>query len=166
MSPMFPREVFFTENNKPRTRSLFYDFHVHGTMNQAVFTIKPYDDKGYVSLRKLFLQYVPDDPSEVTFAEIVFGDFQTWETISQAPAVKPFVEKWRYVADVKRKSEAFGVIVAEAKENKNYHAAKYLIEEPWKKSNSKTKDTKETTAQAFTAVEDDVSRLIEQGMLN
>lgn len=161
---MFPRDTFYTVNNVPLNKALFFEFHQYNN-SRAVFTLKSYDNQGCLSLSKLFLAYTVQDPSEHTFAETVFGEWITWERLSEADGIKPHVEAWRRAADVARKSKAFKAVVSEV-EDGNFQAAKFLIQEPWKDTPKEKKEAKETTKEAFGSITEDISRLEEKGLLN
>lgn len=121
-------------------------------------------DNGKINLRSVFLEFVPDDLTEVTFAEHVFGDVRVWNEILKSGLIDKKVEEWREVADIKRKSRAFRNLVKEVTDNgKNaYGAAKYLIEEGWKPSRTKKdKEAKANTSDKAKqeVFEDDAIRL-------
>lgn len=149
-------------SGKMYTKALFYELNLGGS--EVLFTLKHQDHKGYVSLRKLFISLTVHDPSEVTFAETVFGDMSYWTAIQNSPSLSEYIEEWRQVADIKRKSEAFKAIIDEVQnEGRNrYSAAKFLIDEPWKPKDRASKEKqKKTTQAARTQVNDDVERLRE-----
>ena len=137
--------------------------------NEPIFTLRD-EKEGYISLRKLYLQYVPNDPSEAVFAEVVFGDVGYWLHLRENKLLKPFFDEWRQEADVIRKSKAFTAIIkeVEGEGRSSFSAAKFLIEEPWKdKRDPKVKkESKETTSKASLQVKSDVERLREEGLIN
>ena len=157
---MFTYEQLHNANGVPYSNGLFYQTTID--KSTAIFTLGKEHKDGYLSLRKLFIELTVDDPSEAVFAETVFGDVGYWLRLQESGALKDVIGEWREVAEVKRKSKAFTAIVNEIKnETRNsYQAAKYLIEEPWKPSDRKTRAaTKKTTSDAFSSVQEDIKRL-------
>jgi len=116
-----------------------------------------------------------DDPSEVTFAEEVFGDLFFWQSLTEASFFKKHIEEWRLLASTVRKKEAFKAIINEVKTNgkSSFTAAKYLIEEPWKTGNAmERKRNKKLIADSAEAafsdstIQSDLKRLKEEGIIN
>lgn len=135
---------------------------------KALFTLRN-EKEGFISLKKLFVEYTASDPSEASFAEALFGDIGYWLRVRDLKELAPYLESWREEADVVRKSRAFKAVVKEVEENGKsaFSAARYLIEEPWKdKRNPKaSKQTKATTSRASRQVKSDIERLKEEGLL-
>lgn len=160
------RDQIYTPLNKRKEQSLFVETCAYH--NEPIFTVRD-EKEGYISLRKLYIQYVSVDPSEASFAEAVFGDVGYWLHLRENKTLKPFFDEWRVEAEVIRKSMAFKSIVEEVqtKGRSSYSAAKFLIEEPWKdKRNPKVKEeSKETTSRASLQVKSDIERLQEEGLL-
>ena len=144
------------------TKGLFYEVSTDPTT--VIFTLKNDDHKGYRSLRKLYLEYCVDDPTEYNFAIAVFGDVAYWNKLKRSPILADYLPEWERTSTIERKSVAFSNLVGEVrKDGRNaFQAAKYLIEEPWK---GRTKAAKEEAAQtsrdAFNPFKDDVSRMKE-----
>lgn len=167
MTPMFTRDQLYAANGNHRTKSLFREWGVSDENILAYTTgstTNPHPD-----MRKLFLKYVVDDPTEATFALALFGEVEFWTRLSVAPWLKPYLKKWRHEADVTRKSMAFQYVINEVKlEGKNsYQAAKFLIDEPWKKTPAQKKDAKESTEEALNSngpLQSDIKRLQEAGL--
>lgn len=167
------------------TKALFYELSDHPQYVQ--FTVKEQDHKvtetnkdfgGRLlpSLQRIFVEHVLYDPTEVGFADHVFGLWDPWDRICQSPTVLPHIEKWRREADIRRKALAFQQIVSEAANGGKsaMAAAKFLIDEPWKVKDARTKDgraarkeVRETAEEAFkrTAIEDDLKRLRDEGII-
>lgn len=169
MEPMFPKEMLYNASGKKKTQSLFIETKRQG--DEPFLSLKPQKDNGMVSLRDLFIQLVVDDPSEVTFAEVVFGDYEFWQNLLKCNWMDEHVKIWRSITDAKRKSKAFKSILSEVENDSRnaYSAAKYLIEEPWKdKRNKQTKQqVQETAEEGYKAsgVSSDIKRLRESGLL-
>ena len=171
--PIFKHEdLYNVGNNNPRTRILFCQCNESGplTVSRKVST-------GKICLFDLYMEFVVEDPSEVRFAEQVFGDIVYWkEHLSKDKWFAPHLEEWRMAAAEKRKSMAFTAIIKEVKEagKSAFTAAKYLIEEPWlvgasateKKEIAKTRRATAEKAYTATAFQDDLQRLKEEGVLN
>lgn len=163
---MFTREDLFTSGNVMRSSALIKEFCRPG--DTPIFCLSPVRDD-LPSLQNLYIQYCTDDPTEMTFAEEVFGYVQVWFNLREVTRLKPHLEDWRKICEEKRKSKAFKTIVNEVKEDKpgRLQAAKFLIEEPWKdKRVSKTKrEADKTSAKAYNEVHDDLKALQESGFL-
>lgn len=156
---LFSYEQLHSTLNHRKTKALFAE-----TCNpdqEPIMTLGRNEKKGLVVLRDYFIDLVATDPSEYTFAETVFGDYAFWDNLSQATWIQPYLAEWRMVADVKRKSLAFSQLLTEVQsQGRNaYGAAKYLVEEPWKKGRPAKKVSKETSTKAAEGFSDDVARL-------
>lgn len=151
---LFGPEYTKTMKGVVRTKSLFYELSYENQDN-VIFTLKNHDmtpedrneatqlhgnrvkdhDGGrtYVSFPNLYRSLVPQDPTEYTFAMTVFGDWQVWETIREAPQIKPYITRLRREAEIKIKSEAIKAIAEEAKSGgrSSFTAAKLLLERGW-----------------------------------
>lgn len=118
--------------------------------DSPIFTIRD-EKEGYESIQTLFINLTVEDPTETVFAETVFGNVPYWLKARENRTLKPYIEEWRAVADVKRKAMAYEAIIGEVKTRgrNSFSAAKYLIDEPNKdKRNPKTKQEVETTKAA------------------
>jgi hypothetical protein len=122
-----------------------------------------------------FIDLCTMDPTEYEFASVIFGSWEIWERISNAPSVKPHVAKWRKEATIRRKAMAFKAVVSEVSEGgrSSFTAAKYLIEENWK-DQGQTKDgraarkeVRETASAAYerSAISEDLKRLKADGLI-
>lgn len=158
---LFTFEQLHSTLNHRKTKALFLE--TCGPDHEPIMTLGRKEKKGLVCLRDLFVEHVARDPSEFEFGEYVFGDYAFWHNLSQATWMRPYLEEWRMVADVKRKSLAFNTLVNEAEnDGRNaYGAAKFLIEEPWKKDKTKkAQETKrKTTETAADEYKEDAIRL-------
>lgn len=167
MEPMFPKEMTHNSMGRMKLAALFVETHRPG--DEPFLSLKAQKDNGYVSLRDLFIQYVVDDPSEATFAEVVFGDMEHWNQLLACNWMDEHVTKWRAICDAKRKAKAFKMIINEVEQGGKsaFSAAKFLIDEPWKdKRNKATKEAVQKSSEAgFSAVNEDVKRLKEIGLI-
>ncbi len=163
--PLVPPEILIGDQGKQRTVSLVKEFPSMGGVD-PIFTVKPQGKEGLINLRQLFIDMVVSDPTEVEFAEFVFGDYSYWEVMSESSQMVPHVREWRKVADTKRKTQAFKALIEDAKKG-GVASAKYLIEEPWKPKNTRPakKTSQYTTTQAYSAVASDVQRLRDEGLI-
>lgn len=169
--PIFTYEDLYNTQNVADTKSIFCE-HDH----KGQLTLNREGKEGKIPLFKLFMKLVVDDPSEVTFAEEVFGDYVYWTKLRSTSWFKPYYEEWSDVATEKRKQIAFQAIMNEVKSNgkSSFTAAKYLIEEPWRNGNSvyekrKIKESIASTAtKAYTnsAIQKDLERLKSEGLLS
>ncbi len=148
---MFTRDQLYNKGHV-RTKALFVEF---GDTPETILSLTS-SDKGYPCLKNLYVSLCTDDPSEVTFVDAVFGDFQFWERLKKSPFMKEELPKWEHEATVRRKSKAFASIVGRLDENTptGYQAAKFLIDEPWKKSPADKKRKQDTTRKAHEATVD------------
>ena len=168
-----------TDNGIIRTKSLFYEL-AYDNPEFAIFTLKEHDSetsagRPLMSLAQTFIAMTIDDPTEVEFADEVFGSWEVWDKIRNSDKrIVAAIEKWRKEADIRRKAIAFKAVVNEARDGKSsLAAAKYLIEEPWKKGDNSTdgrkkrSEARETAKEAFerTGVAEDIKRLREDGLI-
>jgi len=160
-SPLFSYEQLHSSLNHRLTKSLFVE--VCPPDATPIMTLRRATNKDLVVLRDIFIPMVAEDPTEYEFAEYVFGDYAFWDNLSKATWIQPHLEEWRMVADVRRKSEAFGTLVRDArgKGPSAPSSAKYVIEEKWKDKRKKavresSKKTSDTAAQGYS---EDVARL-------
>ncbi len=169
---MFSPDTFKAETGKPRTQALFIELS-YDKPTHAVFTLKEDDHEHngtlYLSLHKLFVSMVPNDPSEYEFAMTVFGSWDIWENLCKSPRVKAHIAKWRAEAHVKIKSQAIQAIAMEMKEGgrSSFSAAKLLLEKGWldkdtasqAKKKLQAKEREDEDKQALAMLSDDAARL-------
>ena len=169
---MFTFEQLKGPNGKVRTKSLFYELSYYDPKH-AIFTTKEQDIVAhgvkYTSLHQLYLSMVPHDPTEYDFAQMVFGSWDVWDTITKAPQVKPHVTRWRNEVEIKVKSQAIQAIALEMKEGgrSSFSAAKLLLEKGWlDKDNSSqakkklaVKEQEDQNKQALALLSEDAHRL-------
>ena len=164
---LFTEEQLWAGNGVARTNSLFSETARQG--DTPIMSLNG-NNKTLICLRDLYVPLVAEDPSEVTFAEYVFGDLRYWMKLKSAVFMPKYLEEWGQLADVKRKQKAFAAIVKEIEEGgrSSFTAAKYLIEEPWKdKRNLEVKErNKKSTSDAVSYFKEDIERLSEEGLLN
>ncbi len=169
--PILSHSDLYAANGKARTKDLFIEYN-----KDSVLSLSKEGKDGAVSLYKLFVKLTVDDPSEVHFAEEVFGDTGFWLKLQLSPVLSDELKDWRKVASQKRKQKAFQAIIKEVEENGRsaFTAAKYLIEEPWKEIGT-VKQKKEARAEIADSanaaykndsVEKDMARLKTMGLLN
>jgi len=170
---MFPEGTFKGDTSKIRSVSLFYEL-CYDRPEHAVFTLKEDDHqadngKTYISLHKLYVNLVPNDPTEYEFALTVFGSWDVWLTIKKSPKIRGEYDKWRREAEVKIKSIAIRHVAEEMKSGgrSSFGAAKLLLEKGWldKETGAKAKEAlrqkeqEEEDKQALSLLSDDASRL-------
>lgn len=164
---MLSQDQLVASNGNKITRGLFVEVNQYDKM-KPIFSLSDNKKEGFISLKELFLKFVPDDPSEATFALAVFGSISHWEEIKATYWFKPYYERWTLETDILRKSEAFKSVISEVKNNGKsaFSAAKFLIDEPWKpKTKVSREKKKESTGKAYDSVSADVIRLKDQGLL-
>jgi len=169
---MFSVEQLRNPSGKLRTKALFYELSYDDT-SFAILTLKPQDieahGKYYVSLHKLYIAMVPNDPTEYEFAQTVFGSWETWQQMQKSPLLRGYFEKWRKEATVKIKSHAIQAIAMEMKEGgrSSFSAAKLLLEKGWldkdnasqAKKKLQAKEEAEMDREALHLLSDDAQRL-------
>jgi len=166
-----PEQLTPNKQGRSRTKSLFVETNTYNGFD-PVLTLGS-RNKDYPSLRDYYISLVPEDPSEYSFAEAVFGDFMAWEKVRTASWFQPWYEEYQLTASAIMKSLAFKAIIQEAKGGKSaFTAAKFLIDEPWKVKDAtdKRKARAQTRASTKAAAEshdfqEDIKRLKELDML-
>ena len=157
--PLIKHEDMYTSSGQRRTRALFRETAMSSDSPVAALGKQPGD---LIPVRDLFIELVSPDPTEYEFSDLLLGDYAHWKLIADATWMKDYIDEWRMICDVKRKSEAFRSVLKEAKDGRSaFSASKYLIEEPWKdKRNPQTKaQVKESTQRAKDTIASDVARL-------
>ena len=129
---MFRREQLYNASNVLYTKKLFLELSY---MDQAdcLFTLRGggvYDpSKEHLEdFRLLFLSLTKDDPTEMTFALTVFGSWTRWLQIQKCTGLVPYLKELREELAVHLKKEALRVVMDKAFLDKDYHAAKFLLE--------------------------------------
>lgn len=176
--PLFDQEQLRTSKNVIYTKALFWELSYDNPTN-CIFTLKEHDvtspaGETYLSFSKLFIPLAVEDPTHATFAEAVFGSWDVFTKIYNAPQLQQYFEKWEREAQVKRKAMAFQALVQEVREQGkgSLQAAKYIIEEPWIKDKTDgrgaRKRSRQTTQEAYeqTGLQDDIERLRDEGLIN
>lgn len=160
MEPLFSYDQLHIAGQR-RTRSLFIE--TNRSDHEPLMTLGRHPKGDLLVLRDLFVTMVSEDPTEYEFAEHVFGDYAFWENITHATWMEPHLDEWRMVADVRRKSLAFGTIVRDAQSSSRTAttSSKFLIEERWKPQRKKADKAKsqKTTEAAASGYSEDVARL-------
>ena len=165
MSSLFTKDQLYVKaNNRRLTQGLFHEYS-----GNLLTLAKEDHPNGAMSLYKLFVALVVDDPTETVFAEAIFGEVTFWNNLNSVTFIRPHLEEWRAVCDVKRKQKAFAAILheIETKGRSSFTASKYIIEEPWKTKKAEDKRgtraaTRETTRKAFESkeVQEDAKRIL------
>ncbi len=167
---IFQPKDLYNKQNKMLLREIFCEWNP-----DALLTSDRNGKEGKVCLFTLYMAHAVDDPSEVTFAEEVFGDIYFWQCLTESVWFKGIAEEWRFIAATKRKQKAFKAIVKEVQDNGRsaFTAAKYLIEEPWKIGSAaerkKVKKQISDTAEAAvgdSSIQKDIARLRDEGLIN
>ena len=177
---LFDTSLTKNDSGAVMTKALFYELS-YDNPTHVIFTLKDKDielpnGRPAVALSQKFIDLCTMDPTEYEFASVIFGSWEVWERISNAPNIKKHVEKWRKEATIRRKAIAFKSVMSEVTEGgrSSFTAAKYLIEENWvnqgqtKDGRAARKEAKDTASKAYerSAVSDDLKRLREEGLLN
>jgi hypothetical protein len=169
---MFSLSQLKGDNNKTFTKSLFFEL-CYMDPSRALFTLKEQDievrGQTFLSLQKLYISLVPNDPTEYEFAMTIFGSWDVWQDLNKSPLLKPSIARWRKEAEVKVKSEAIKAIAEEMRSNgrSSFGAAKLLLERGWldKEAASQAKrkliekEEEEMDKQALSMLNEDAQRL-------
>ena len=169
---MFSFSQIKNSRNKPRTKSLFYELS-YDDPSDSIFTLKEENiiahERPLVSLHKLYMSLVPNDPTEYEFAMQVFGSWDCWTAICNSPPLKPYINKWRKEAEVKVKSQAIQSIAEEMKSGgrSSFSAAKLLVEKgrldkdsaSKAKAKLQAKEEEEINKEALSLLNEDAHRL-------
>lgn len=167
---IFTYKDLYNSRNNMLLREIFCEFNPEGLL-----TYDKNGRDGKICLYKLYIAHSVDDPSEVTFAEEVFGDIYFWQSLTEAVWFQRHIQEWRLIAATIRKRDAFKSIINEVKTNgkSSFTAAKYLIEEPWKTGNAlQRKQNKKLISESAEAafsdstIQSDLKRLKEEGVIN
>ena len=143
-----------------RTLSLFVE--TNNDNDTPVFTLKPRDHNGCVSLKQLYLSY--DDPTEYSFAIEVLGSWEHWLKLSNSTWFKEYIEAWRLELEVKLRSKGIKEIRNQAAAG-NKDAAKWLAEKGWDKrqagrpSKAEIERERKQQANVSNSLEDDAERI-------
>jgi hypothetical protein len=141
--------------------------------SRALFTLKENDievrGQTFLSLQKLYISLVPNDPTEYEFAMTIFGSWDVWQDLNRSPLLKPHISRWRKEAEVKVKSTAIKAIAEEMRSGgrSSFGAAKLLLERGWldkeaasqAKRKLQEKEEEEMDKQALSMLNDDAQRL-------
>jgi len=169
---MFSSDQLKAKSGKVRTKSLFFELS-YDDPSDAIFTLKDADHeahgKHYMSLQKLYLSIVPNDPTEFEFSQAVFGSWDIWQTISNSPYIKHHIDRWRKEVEVRIKSQAIRAIAEEMQTGgrSSFSAAKLLLEKGWldkdtasqAKKKLKAKEQQDEDKQALSLLSEDAQRL-------
>lgn len=122
------------ESERYLTRGLFKEtISTHrAKTHPAVFTLKPYDDGAYKSLKKIYMEV--NDPTEYLFAIEAFGEegWEQWQKLSKAGWFQPYIESWRDELEIKMRAEGVRKM-RDLANSGNKDAAKWVAEGGWDK---------------------------------
>ena len=126
-------EDFKDVQGRWRTQSLFLETNKNETKYPSVFTLESRDKDGCVSMKAVYMK--SNDPTEYTAAMAIFGSFECWLNLCEAPFFKPHVEAWREELQRQIKSQAvetIGYISSGGKSTAaQLGAAKWLATQEW-----------------------------------
>lgn len=171
------KSKFRAANNVRRGRGLFVE--TTDDKDTAVFTLDEKDKTlhgvEYVSLRRLYVDLVAQDPTEYTFMIEVFGSYDVWTKVKsflQTKTAGYAYPLWREEAELKLKSAGVVAIIDEMRDGKaSFQAAKYLADKGYtdkstlsavEKRQKKKLDAKE--AEDLKKVNEDAIRIASKGL--
>lgn len=136
------------DNNKYRTESLFYEMGRGSTGLAPVFTLKESDHKGYLSIRRKYLEIA--DPTEYKFAMKMFRSWDHWKTLCNSTFFKPHLKRMREELRSKLASDRYFEILETAQSAKGtatgVSASKWISEnfgEPEEKKSKRGRPSKQ-----------------------
>jgi hypothetical protein len=170
--PIVDPKTLYNAQGVAKTRKFILEFctTAEDRLN-STFSVSEHPNPEKVPMKILYMSLSVDDPSEVSFAEEVFGHLGFWHDLSETDFMKPYVERWRREADLKRKQKAFKTIIETATKGdtsaSRLSAAKYLLEKAWEPKDTKArKQDKQDIKTVADSFKSDLERLQEQGLFN
>ncbi len=129
--------AFKDDNGRYLTRGLFKETisAERKKVSDAPYTLKPYDDGPYRSLKKIYLE--TGDPTEYLFAVDAFGEegWDQWQRLSKVAWFQEYITAWREELEIKLR--ATGVQkMRELADSGNKDAAKWVAEGAWDKKSA------------------------------
>lgn len=124
-----PKTQYISPIGAYRTLSLFAE--KNNTNVNALYTLKPFDWKGYTSFKRVYLEEC--DPIGYTFAEKYLYDFEHLQKLKSNKVLAPYFEKWDNEMEVKLRAEALKEVreLSKTKGATGLAAAKFLSEKKW-----------------------------------
>lgn len=132
------RPFFKDVLNRWRTANLFEETCEDPAKYPPIFTLKDDDTSSCVSLKRLYLDM--EDVTEHNFARYCLGSWEHWEAICNSWILKPHIEQWRELLELRLRSKYLQLIKeqAESSDGPNaLNATKYLLETTTNFSNRK-----------------------------
>lgn len=125
------------ENGVWLTTDLFYEFSGDADLSKVIYTVHPYR-KGYKNFYKEYLKR--NDPTEYKVATEMFGGVEHWERLLKSTRILAVVEKARKELEMKLKSEALALVIADigAKTQTANASRRYILDNLYKKETKKS----------------------------
>ena len=159
ITPLYPREIFLGDGGSLLTLGLFYE-HRHQTPNQnAVYTLRDTDWKGFKSMYLIYM----DEDSEYEAAMKLLGSWPHWKKLCECTWFKPYLKNWRTEREIKEAVIGKKTIIEAAKEG-NVAAAKELVNQALKAKTvgRPTKHAKELQDYKLKAIDQKVVSLLDR----
>jgi hypothetical protein len=129
--------VFKDKMGRWRTASLFEETITPDVRvsYDPIFLLREDEDRdGLVSMKRIYME--ANDPTEYAAAKRIFGSWEPWEHLCNAPFFKEEVDKWRKQLSLKLQSEATAKIIESATEGgklsgTQFQSAKWVAEGGW-----------------------------------
>lgn len=135
------------DNGRWLVTELFYEFNDRPGKERAIYTFNKYRE-GFKIFIEEYLKL--NDPTEYKVANEMFGGWPHWEEISNSTKLKPYIEQARKELELKLKSEALQLVIADAGSSTQTAASsrKYLLDSLYKteRKSQTTKSKAQTTA--------------------
>ncbi len=130
---MYPsvKTKFKNINGMHLLKNLFWENCMPDEKHMAVYTLKPYDFEGKLSLRRLYME--AGDLTEYQFAITHLDCWEHWEKLCNCTWFQEHIELWRRELSLKLKSEAVLRVLEEARKGgKNSFACnKWIVDKGW-----------------------------------
>jgi hypothetical protein len=154
------------ELGRYRTASLFkesYVSHVSKEKYPPLFTLKPRDTDGLLSMGKIFIDL--EDPTGYQVAIKLLGSYDHWKELCKAKWFIPYLQAWEEELEIKLQSQALVKIkeIASGDTSQSIQAAKFLNDKGWKpKRGRPSKEEREHAMKLTTRLEEAVSEDLER----
>jgi len=127
-----PVSVLKDKQGNWRVGSLFWEFRTVGWTPLWTANDEDVERDGvlYPSLKQLYMDC--EDPTDYTFAMLVFGSWQAWERMRKSKELQGrMINRWRDELTVRLMSKGLRGVISEVGKKGSLGASKYLIEEGW-----------------------------------
>jgi hypothetical protein len=128
-----------------------------------LFTLKPRDTDGLISMGKVFLEL--EDPTGYQVAIRLLGSYDHWKVLCKSKWFTPHLQDWEEELEIKLQSQALVKIkeIAAGETSQAIQAAKFLNDKGWKpKRGRPSKEEREHAMKLTSKLEEAVSEDLER----